>query len=119
MNESDYMDDSTFYKYVIGILTLAWSLLIGWTHHRASSAHTKIDSERKDNEARFNLVYEKIAESIQKTEKCRIEIKKDLEVRMTEPHIKEYVAMSIKPLENKVDATHTDIKAILNLLSNK
>ena len=88
-------------------------LLFGWMRHSTLSAHKKIDSERTINDAKVNLIYAKIDESIARVEKCRNEIKKDLEVRMTEPHIKEYVGLKIEPLSNKIDQVHTDIKALL------
>jgi len=113
MSKGHVMDETNFFKWFFGALLTIWLFLTKWSHSRISAAHAKIDEERKDNEARFNLVYEKIAESISKTEKCRNEIKKDLEVRMTEPHIKEYVGLKIEPLTNKVNEIHTDVKALL------
>ena len=113
MIKGQIVDDSTFFKWLVGSIAAAYLLVLKWTHHRATSAHIKIDDERKDNEDRINKVYEKIAEGVSKTEKCRDEIKKDLEVRMKAPDIKEYVGMSITPLANKVDEIHTDVKALL------
>jgi len=107
------MGDENFWRWLAGIIAGAYLLVLKWTHTRASTAHDKIDAERKDMDAKINLVYAKIDESIARTEKCRLEIKKDLDVRMTEPHIKEYVALKIEPLANKVDEIHVDVKALL------
>ena len=107
------MDDSTFLKWLLGLVASMGLLLFSWTHTRAASAHSKIDKERAINDAKINLIYAKIDESIARVDKCRNEIKKDLEVRMTEPHIKEYVGLKIEPLSNKIDQVHTDIKALL------
>jgi len=107
------MDDASFWKWLFGAFLTIWIFITKWTHHRVSTAHAKIEKERDTVDAKIGLIYAKIDESIAKTEQCRNEIKKDLEVRMTEPHIKEYVGMSIKPLENKIDAVHVDLKALL------
>jgi hypothetical protein len=103
------MDEPTLWKSLIGLI----GILFVWNNSRVNSAHDKIDEERIASEERNALVYAKIAEGVAKTEKCRDEIKKDLEVRMKAPDIKEYVGMSIRPLENKIDALHIDVKSML------
>lgn len=107
------MDDASFWKWLFGAFLTVWLFLTRWTHHRVSQAHERIEKERESNDAKINLIYAKIDESIAKTEKCRNEIKKDLEVRMTSPDIKEYVGLKIEPLTNKVDEIHVDVKALL------
>jgi hypothetical protein len=107
------MDDANFFKWLFGAFLTIWLFLTRWTHHRVSQAHTRIDKEREINDAKVNLIYAKIDESIAKTEKCRNEIKKDLDVRMTEPHIKEYVGMSIVPLANDIKSTNEKLDVVL------
>lgn len=89
------------------------SLLFGWTHHRASSAHKKIDGERKDNESRFNLVYEKISRQENTVRVCKDQIEEDMKHHMTEGQIKDFVDRSIKPIEKAINAVHEDVKEIL------
>lgn len=113
------MDDSTFYKYLVGLLMMTGSLLFGWTHHRASSAHKKIDVERKDNEARFNLVYEKIAKQGGTIHTCRNQIEEDIKHHMTEVQIKDFVDRSIKPIETQIGVVHDDVKEILKEMRSK
>ena len=95
-------------------------LLFGWTHKRASSAHIEVAKERIANEARINLCYEKIAETVNRTEACRIKIEKDIAEHMTEVQIKDFVDRSIKPIQtqisgvdNRIDVVHDDVKTIL------
>lgn len=120
------VDDSTFWKWLVGIIMTAYLFLLKWTHSRASSAHTKIDNERKDNEARFNLVYEKIAGQGQTISKCKNQIEEDMKHHMREDQIKDFVDRSIKPLETQIStvhdgqkAAHEDIREILKELQKK
>lgn len=107
------MDDSTFYKYLLGLLLMTGSLLFGWTHHRASSAHNKIDDERKDNEDRFKMVYAKIARQEGTIITCKDQIEEDIKHHMTEVQIKDFVDRSIKPIETQIKVVHDDVKEIL------
>jgi len=107
------MDDSTFYKYLVGLLMMMGSLLFGWTHHRASSAHKKIDDERKDNESRFNLVHTKINKQEGTIHTCKNQIEEDMKHHMTEGQIKDFVDRSIKPIQTQLTVVHEDVKEIL------
>lgn len=113
------MDDSTFWKWLVGLIMTAYLFLLRWTHSRASSAHTKIDNERKDNEARFNLVYEKIAGQGNTISRCKNQIEEDIKHHMTEVQIKDFVDRSIKPIETSIKTVHEDVKEILKEMRGK
>ena len=119
MHKGYTMDDSTFYKYLVGLLMMMGSLLFGWTHHRASSAHRKIDIERKDNEARFNLVHTKINKQESTIHTCKGQIEEDIKHHMTEVQIKDFVDRSIKPIETQINVVHEDVKEILKEMRSK
>ncbi len=113
------MDDANFFKWLSGGLLFTGGLLLKWIHHRASSAHGKIDSERKDNEARFNLVYEKIAGQSGTISKCKNQIEEDMKHHMREDQIKDFVDRSIKPIETQINVVHEDVKEILKEMRSK
>lgn len=106
MTEGQIVDDANFFKWLTGIILLMGSLLFSWTHARASSAHKKIDDDRRDTGRRFSLIDSNIST-------CKQGIDKDLANHMTEFQIKDFVDRSIKPLEDKIDAVHVDLKAVL------
>ena len=89
------MDDANFFKWLFGTFLVIWVFITKWTHTRASSAHEKI-----------NKVSDKLG-------LCRQEIDREFSSHMTEFQIKDFVDRSIKPLENKVDAIHVDLKTLL------
>ncbi len=116
MNKENIMatpGDPSFLTWLSMMASGMLVLLFGWTHNRASSAHTKIAKERTANEARINLCYEKIAETVNKTENCRIKIERDIAEHMTEVQIKDFVDRSIKPIQTQINIVHDDVKTIL------
>jgi len=119
MHKGQIMDDSTFLKWLLGLVASMGLLLFNWTHHRASSAHKKIDDERKDNEARFIMVYEKIAGQGNTISKCKNQIEEDIKHHMREDQIKDFVDRSIKPIETQIGVVHDDVKEILKEMRSK
>jgi hypothetical protein len=113
------MDDSTFLKWALGLVTLLGLTLIGRTHTKATDAHVKIEKERDDNEARLALCYQRIADTTEKTEVCRREIYKDMHSLssklMTEVQVKDFVDRSIKPMQDSINAVHSDVKELLKV----
>ena len=93
------MDDTTFLKWLIGLLMAAWTLLFSWTHSRATSAHDKAE------------------EANNKINKCRQEVDTNVHdlsrTLMTEAQVKDFVDRSLKPLEKSIQAVHTDIKILI------
>lgn len=119
INMGDKMDNITFANYLMGLIAGLTLLLFGWTHTRASQAHTKIDTERKDNEARFRLCYEKIAEQGRLTEACRQQIGLRIDSHMTEVQVKDFVDRTTKPIEKTLAEMHSDIKTIMRDRANE
>jgi len=104
---------------LVGLLMMMGSLLFGWTHHRASSAHKKIDDERKDNESRFDSVHERIANQGHTIHTCKNQIEEDIKHHMTEVQIKDFVDRSIKPIQTQIMVVHEDVKEILKEMRSK
>ena len=118
------MDDPTILKVALGAITALGGTLLARTHGIAKDSHKKIDKERDDNEARLALVYQRIADSSEKTEQCRTEIyelvRKLAEGLMTETQVKDFVdremrAMqaAMKVTQESISAVHSDIKELL------
>lgn len=100
-------------SYLLGIVQVLWLILLGRTNSKADSSLEKVDKERTANEARFNLVYEKIAKQENTIHTCKNQIEEDMKHHMTEGQIKDFVDRSIKPIETSIKAVHEDVKEIL------
>lgn len=84
-----------FIEWLLGIITILFTLLFGWLNNKTTLAHSKIDKAER------------------RVSRCRQEISEDLSRHMNEAQVKDFVDRTIKPIENKVDAIHTDVKTLL------
>jgi len=113
MAKGHTMDETNFFKWLFGAFLTIWIFVTRWTHSRTTSAHSKIDEERKDNEARFNTVHEKINRQASTIHTCKNQIEEDIKHHMTEGQIKDFVDRSIKPIQTQITVVHEDVKEIL------
>ena len=103
------MDEPTT-KIILGFIGSAWLVITGWTHHRASSAHDKLDERRKEFKYDVTKVYERIKTGEDSQEKCRQELEEKVNNRMTESQIKDFVDREVKSLQRSVDTVNNNVE---------
>lgn len=82
----------TLIQWLLGLVTTLLLILFGWSNSKANLAHRRIDEE------------------INTITKCKEDINNEFSKHMTEPQVKDFVDRTIKPIENKIDAIHSDLK---------
>ena len=91
--------------YVSG-LTIASAIAISFMQAQIIDLYGEVDDVKLGIKEGFSA----IGVQLDTIERDRKEVDK---TRMTETHIKEHVALSVKPLTNKVNEIHVDVKSIL------
>ena len=104
------MDDTDFFKWLFGTFLTVWYFVTRWTHARTTSAHQKIEEDRRDNGRRFANAQKETNEVLTQVTVCKEKIEEKLaehaKETMTEPHIIQYVDTVVGPLKElrpKVD----------------
>ena len=111
--------------WMAGLLAGAYILLLNWLSLRLGREIKElkelIAEERKTSIWRTDEIYKRIKSTDDDIRRCRQEVDnnmaKMMENIMTEPHVKEYVGLFMKPFENKIDSIGGDVKKLL--LRNK
>lgn len=91
--------------YVSG-LTIASAIAISFMQAQIIDLYGEVDEVKMDITGGFHAINAKL-------DVMELERRETDKTRMTEAHIKEHVALSVKPLTNKINEIHADLKTYL------